>query len=58
MLVKDLMDLGYKGEELKTKLLKRKAELNKAFDKFIEGRLAEEIVPFEEAIRSIENGEL
>lgn len=55
LLVKDLIDLGYKGEELKTKLLERKSELNKAFDRFIEDRLAEETVPFEEAIRSIED---
>lgn len=56
LLVKDLMDLGYKGEELKTKLLERKAALNEAFDRFIEERLAEETVSFEEAVRSIENG--
>ncbi|MCL5290400.1 MAG: AbrB/MazE/SpoVT family DNA-binding domain-containing protein [Bacillota bacterium] len=58
LLTKDLADLGYQGEELKAKLLERKADLNKAFDKFIEERLSEETVPFEEAIRSIENEEV
>lgn len=55
LLVKDLMDLGYQGKELKAKLLARKDALNKAFDKFIEERLQEETVPLGDAIRSIEN---
>lgn len=55
LLLKDLMDLGYQGNELKTKLLERKEVLNKTFDKFIEERLQEETVPLEDAIRSIEN---
>ncbi|MFZ5645636.1 MAG: AbrB/MazE/SpoVT family DNA-binding domain-containing protein [Bacillota bacterium] len=58
LLLKDLNDLGYKGKELKAQLLKRKEILNKTFDKFIEERLEEETVPLEEAIRSIENGEV
>ena len=55
LLVKYLMDLGYEGEELKTRLFDRKAALNKAFDKMLEERLKEDTVPLEEAIRSIEN---
>jgi len=51
LLLKDLMDLGYKGKELKAKLLERKDVLNKTFDKFIEERLQEETVPLEDAIR-------
>ena len=58
LLLKDLNDLGYTGKELKAKLLERKEVLNKTFDKFIEERLQEETVPLEEAIRSIENGEV
>ena len=55
MLVKDLMDLGYKGEELKVKLIQRKDSLNNAFNQLLEDRLKEETIPLEEAIRSIEN---
>ena len=55
LLVKDLLDLGYEGEELKTRLFERKTALNKAFDKMLEERLKEATVPLEEAIRSIEN---
>lgn len=51
LLLKDLMKLGYKGQELKAKLLERKDALNKTFDKFIEERLQEETVPLEDAIR-------
>lgn len=58
LLTKDLLDLGYKEEELKAKLLERKAALNKAFDRFIEDRLKEGTVPLEEAIKGIENGKL
>lgn len=58
LLTKDLTDLGYKGEELKVKLIERKEALNKAFDRLLEERLQEETVPLEEAIRSIENGEV
>ncbi|MCL5058606.1 MAG: AbrB/MazE/SpoVT family DNA-binding domain-containing protein [Actinobacteria bacterium] len=57
LLLKDLMDLGYEGNELKTKLLERKDALNKAFDRFLEERLQEETVPLEDAIRSIEDEE-
>lgn len=57
LLLKDLKDLGYKGKELKAKLLERKEVLDKAFDKFIEERLQEETVPLEDAKRSIENKE-
>lgn len=57
LLLKDLMDLGYKGKGLEAKLLERKDILNKAFDRFIEERLQEETVSLEDAIRSIENEE-
>ena len=57
LITKDLIDLGYSGEELKAKLLERKAAFNKAFDRLLEERLKEETVPLEEAIRSIENEE-
>ena len=55
LLVKDLMGLGYKGEELKVKLIERKNSLNNAFIQLLEDRLKEETIPMEEAIRSIEN---
>jgi len=54
LLIKDLMDLGYKGEELKAKLLERKLALDKAFERLLEKRLQEDTVPLDEAIRSIE----
>lgn len=57
LLIRDLTDLGYKGQELKAKLLERKEALNKTFDKFIEERLQEETVPLEDAVRSIEDEE-
>jgi len=57
LITKDLIDSGYSGEELKTKLLEQKAAFNKAFDKLLEERLKEETVPLEDAIRSIENKE-
>lgn len=58
LLTKDLTDLGYKGGELKVKLIERKEALNKAFDRLLEERLQEETVTLEEAIRSIEHGEV
>jgi AbrB family looped-hinge helix DNA binding protein len=57
LITKDLIDLGYTGEELKTKLLERKAAFNQAFDRLLEERLKEETVPLEDAIRSIDNEE-
>lgn len=58
LLIKDLIDLGYTGKELKAKVLERKLALSKALDRFLEERLQEETVSFEDAIRSIENGEI
>lgn len=55
LLVKDLVDLGYKGEELRAKILERKKALNEAFDRLLEERLKEETVPLDDAIRSIKN---
>ena len=55
LLVKDLLDLGYNGEELKAKVLERKEAISKAFDRLLEERLKEETVPLDEAIRDIEN---
>ena len=57
LIKKDLIDLGYGGEEFKAKLLERKAAINQAFDRLLEERLEEETMPLEEAIRSIENEE-
>lgn len=57
LLLKDLIDLGYQGKELKAKLFERKDALNKAFDKFLEERLQEETIPLEDALRSIEDEE-
>ena len=39
LLVKDLMDLGYEGEELKVRLIERKDSLNNAFNQLLEDRL-------------------
>jgi AbrB family looped-hinge helix DNA binding protein len=50
LLLKDLMDLGYRGETLEAKLIERKDILNKTFDKFIEERLQEETVSLEDAV--------
>ncbi|RYD01844.1 hypothetical protein N752_28135 [Desulforamulus aquiferis] len=58
LLIKDLLDLGYTGKELETKLLERKSEINNAFDRLIKERLREETVPFDEAIRSIKNDDI
>jgi len=55
LLLKDLMDLGYKGKELKAKLFERKDILNKTFDKFIEERFQEETVSLDDAISDIKN---
>ncbi|WP_161486056.1 AbrB/MazE/SpoVT family DNA-binding domain-containing protein [Desulfotomaculum copahuensis] len=57
LITKDLKDIGYCGEKLKTELLERKAAFNKAFDKLLEERLKEETVPLVDAIRSIESEE-
>ena len=56
LLLKDLIDLGYQGEELKTKVIKRKEAINKAFDRLLEERLKEETVPLDEAIKGIKDG--
>ncbi|MDD2421035.1 MAG: AbrB/MazE/SpoVT family DNA-binding domain-containing protein [Heliobacteriaceae bacterium] len=58
LLTKDLADSGYNGEELKVKLIERKEALNKAFERLLAERLQEETVPLEEAIKSIEHGEV
>jgi AbrB family looped-hinge helix DNA binding protein len=55
LLLRDLMDLGYKGKELKAKLFERKDILNKTFDKFIEERFQEETVSLDDAISDIKN---
>jgi len=55
LMVKDLVELGYKGEELRVKILERKKSLNEALDRLLEERLREETVPLDEAIRSIES---
>jgi len=47
LLLKDLKEAGYQGEELqKTKIIDRKTVINRAFDRFLE-----------DAIRGIENEE-
>lgn len=55
LIINDLKELGYKGEELKAKLLERKAAFNEAFDRLLKERLQEETVSLEDAVRSIEN---
>jgi AbrB family looped-hinge helix DNA binding protein len=55
LIINDLKALGYKGEELKAKLLERKAAFNEAFDRLLKERLQEETVSLEDAVRSIEN---
>lgn len=55
LIIKDLTELNYSGDELKVKILERKEVLNKALDRLLEERLKEETVPLDEAIRSIEN---
>lgn len=55
LIIKDLTELNYSGDELKVKILERKEDLNNALDRLLEERLKEETVPLDEAIRCIEN---
>lgn len=54
LIIKDLKEAGYKGEELKAKVVERKEMLDSAFEQLLQERLGEKTIPLDEAIRSIE----
>jgi len=54
LIIKDLKEEGYRGEELKAKVVERKKMLDFTFEQLLQERMAEKTIPLDEAIRSIE----